>query len=39
MVELVAILAVCIGDCGDSFYNVIACFFDGNGNNLKLVFS
>lgn len=39
LVELVAILAVCLGDCGDSFYNVIACFFDGNGNNLKLVFS
>ena len=39
LVELVAILAVCIGDFGDSFYNVIGCFFDGNGNNLKVVFS
>lgn len=25
--ELVPILA----ECGDSLYNVIACFFDGNG--------
>lgn len=30
--ETIAILAECIGDFGDSFYNVIACFFDGNGN-------
>lgn len=37
MVELVEILAV-IGDFGDSFYYVIACFY-GIGNNLKLVFS
>lgn len=32
LVETIAILAECIGDFGDSFYNVIACFFDGNGN-------
>lgn len=35
LVELVPILA----ECGDSFYNVIACFFDGNGTIPKVVFS
>lgn len=33
--ELVPILA----ECGDSFYNVIAYFFDGNGTIQKVVFS
>lgn len=37
-VELVEIHEECIGDFGDSFSNVIACFY-GYGNNLKLVFS
>lgn len=36
--ELVAILAECIGNFGDSFYNIIAYFFDGNGNNFKVEF-
>lgn len=27
-----------IGGFGESFYNIIA-FFNGNGNNLKVVFS
>lgn len=26
-------------ESGHSFYNVNACFFDGNGNNPKVVFS
>lgn len=39
LVELVAILDECIGNFGDSFYNIIANFFDGNGNNFKLEFS
>lgn len=38
LVKLVEILAECIGDFGDSFCNVIACFY-AIGNNLKLVFS
>lgn len=38
LVEWVEILAKCIGHLRDSLSNVIACF-NGNGNNLKLVFS
>lgn len=38
LVELVEILAECIGDFGDSFCSLIACFY-ANGNNLNLVFS
>ena len=37
-VALVEIFAECIEEFGDSFCNVIACFY-AIGNNLKLVFS
>ena len=37
-VALVEFLAECLGDFGDCFCDVIACFY-GIANNLKLVFS
>lgn len=39
VMELVAILAECIGNFGDSFYIIIAYFFHGNGNDFKVEFS